>query len=157
MSHNIDTKERAFQLYVQGASFDDISKETKVAKKTLLRWKKNFGWDTRKNAILQSAQTKSDRKQAEILSQLYDKTVDLWNQVSGELNDIGFRSKEGAVNAYQTLTNLIIKFRPDSTELKDEALKKVFGILFAHPKIGPLIERYKDELLTDINKELQKI
>jgi len=157
MSHGIDIKEKAFQLYVQGISFDDIAKETTVAKKTLLRWKKNFGWDVRKNTILKTAQTKSDRKQSEILSQLYDKTLDLWNQVSGELDNIGFRSKEGAINAYQTLTNLIVKFRPDSAELKDEALKRVFNVLFAHPKIGPLIEKYKDELLNEIDKELKKI
>uniref|UniRef100_A0A7C6ECG8 Terminase ATPase subunit N-terminal domain-containing protein n=1 Tax=candidate division WOR-3 bacterium TaxID=2052148 RepID=A0A7C6ECG8_UNCW3 len=157
MAHGIDTKERAFQLYVQGLSFAEISQETKVNKKTLLRWKRNFGWDIRRDRIIQDVQKKSDKKQTEILSQLYDKTLSLWHQVTDELQATSFRSKEGALNAYQMLTNLIIKFRPDSVELKDEALKRVFDVLFRHPKIGPLIEKHKDELLAEIDKELKKI
>jgi hypothetical protein len=161
MAHSIDDKEKAFQFYCQGLSIDKIAQEVKVNRKTILRkgtgWKDNMGWDIRRDAIRKSVQSKVDQKQVDLLTQLYDKTLTLWNEIADDLNQMPFKSREGAIAAYQNLTNLILKFMPQKQGLKDEALKKIFAILFSHPKVGPVIERYKDELLEAIDKELKKL
>jgi transposase len=161
MAHSIDIKEKAFQLYCQGLSIDKIAQEVKVNRKTILRkgtgWKDSMGWDVRRDAIRQIVQSKTDQKQIDLLTRLHDKTLALWTEVTDELNQTQFKSKEGAIASYQSLTNMMLKFMPQKQGLKDEALKKIFAILFSHPKVGPVIERYKDELLEAIDKELKKL
>lgn len=156
MTHPPDVKERAFQLYVQGASFDEISEETKVNKKTLLRWKKNEGWKVRREKILEDMQKKNDAKQVEFLTELQNKSMKLWREISQELEEEAqFRTKEGAVAAYMQLTNLILKLQPPKKELKiGDVLEKVLKVLFDHPKIGLVLDKYKDEIIDEINKEL---
>lgn len=157
MSYAIDVKEKAFQLYVQGASFDEISEETKVNKKTLLRWKKNEGWKVRRDKILEEMQKKGDAKQVELLTELYDKTLELWRETAEELKEVSvFRTKEGGVAAYIQMANLILRLQPPKKELKiDDMLEKVLKVLFDHPKIGLVLDKYKDEIVEGINKELQ--
>ena len=156
MSYSIDIKEKAFQLYVQHASFDEISEETGVNKKTLLRWKKNEGWEVRRDKILEEMQKKNDAKQVELLTELYDKTVELWRKTSEEVKEVlQFRTKEGGVAAYIQMANLILKLQPPKKELKiGDVLEKVLKVLFDHPKIGLLLDKYKDEIVDEINKEL---
>lgn len=156
MSYAIDVKEKAFQLYVQGASFDEISEETGVNKKTLLRWKKNEGWKIRREKILEETQKKNDAKQVELLAELYSKTVELLRQTYGELKEaVNYRTAEGAVAAYIQLTNMILKLQPPEKELKiDDVLQKVLKVLFDHPKVGLVMDKYKDDIIDSINKEI---
>lgn len=158
MAYAVDVKERAFQLFVQGASFDEISADTKVNKKTLLKWKKREGWDARRDSILADAKEQSDQKQTEMLTRLYDATVDLYENVQKELKQIGtFRTKEGGVSAYVQLLNAILRLQPPKKELKvGDVLGKVLKVLFDHPKIGIVLDKYKDEIVATINKELGK-
>jgi transposase len=157
MAHDLDTKEKAFGLYVQGSSMDDIGKECQVNRKTVIRWKRSEGWDVRKQSIISKVQSKSDKKQVDFITDLYNQTVDLRNKILDQLDELHFKSKEGAISAYQSLTNQMLKFMPQKQELKDEALKKIFTILFSHPRVGPVIEKYKDEILTAIDKELKQL
>jgi len=157
MAVGIDTKEKAFQFFCQGTSIDKIAEEIKVNRKTILRWKNEYGWESRREKILADVHKKSDRQQADIIANLLSQTVELREEILESLKYLQFKSKEGALSAYQQLTNLIVKFTPERADIKDEALKKIFAILFSHPKVGPVIERYKDEIITSINKELQKL
>lgn len=156
MGYSIDVKEKAFQAYVQGASFDEISEETGVNKKTLLRWKKNEGWSVRREKILEETQKKNDAKQVEMLTELHSKTVELLRQTYDELNEVVvFRTKEGAVAAYIQLTNMILKLQPPEKKLKiDDVLQKVLKVLFDHPKVGLVMDKYKDDIIDRINKEI---
>lgn len=156
MGYSIDVKEKAFQAYVQGASFDEISEETGVNKKTLLRWKKNEGWSVRREKILEETQKKNDAKQVELLTELHSKTVELLRQTYDELNEVVvFRTKEGAVAAYIQLTNMILKLQPPEKKLKiDDVLQKVLKVLFDHPKVGLVMDKYKDDIIDRINKEI---
>jgi len=156
MGYSIDVKEKAFQLYVHGASFDEISEETGVNKKTLLRWKKNEGWSVRREKILEEMQKKSDAKQVELLTELHSKTVELLRQTYDELKEaVSYRTTEGAVAAYIQLTNMILKLQPPGKELKiDDVLQKVLKVLFDHPKIGLVMDKYKDDIIDKINKEI---
>lgn len=156
MAYSIDVKEKAFQLYVQGASFDEIVEETKVNKKTLLRWKKREGWKPRKKKILEEMQKKNDEKQVELLADLMSKTTDLLKQTYEEIKEVGsFRTMEGGVAAYIQLTNMILKLQPQKKEMKiDKVLGKVLKVLFDHPKIGLVMDKYKEDIINRINKEL---
>lgn len=156
MSYAIDVKEKAFQLYVQHASFDEISEETNVNKKTLLRWKKNEGWEPRRAKILEEMQKKNDAKQVKLLTELHSKTVELLRQTYGELKEaVNYRTAEGAVAAYIQLTNMILKLQPPEKELKiDDVLQKVLKVLFDHPKVGLVMDKYKDDIIDKINKEI---
>jgi len=156
MAYYIDIKEKAFQLYVQGASFDEIVEETKVNKKTLLRWKKREGWVPRKEKILEEMQDKNDEKQVELLADLMSKTSDLLKQTYREIKEVGsFRTMEGGVAAYIQLTNMILKLQPQKKEMKiDDVLGKVLKVLFDHPKIGLVMDKSKDDIIEKINKEL---
>ena len=156
MSYAIDVKEKAFQLYVQHASFDEISEETGVNKKTLLRWKKNEGWEPRRAKILEEMQKKNDAKQIELLAELHVKTVELWRETCDELQEVlSFRTKEGGMASYIQLTNMILRLQPPSKKLNiDDVLSKVLKVLFDHPKIGMVLDKYKDEIVEQINKEL---
>jgi transposase-like protein len=158
MSYPVDVKEKAFQLYVQGASFDEIRDETNVNKKTLLKWKRNEGWEARRDKILEDVKDQNDEKAGEMLTKIYDSAVDLHKQVLAELKEGGiFRTKEGAVAAYMQLTNLILRLQPSNKELKvGDVLDKVLKVLFDHPKIGIVLDKYKDEIVATINKELSK-
>jgi hypothetical protein len=158
MSYPIDVKEKAFQLYIQGASFDEIREETKVNKKTLLKWKRNEGWEVRRDKILEEMKDQNDEKAGEMLTKIYDDAVDLHRQILGELKCRGdFRTKEGAIAAYMQLTNLILRLQPPKKELKvGDVLGKVLKVLFDHPKIGLVLDKYKDEIINTINKELCK-
>ncbi len=158
MSYPVDIKEKAFQLYVQGASFDEIRDETKVNKKTLLKWKRNEGWEARRDKILEDVKDQNDEKSCEMLTKIYDSAVDLHKQVLAELKEGGmFRTKEGAVAAYMQLTNLILRLQPPKKEFKvGDVLGKVLKVLFDHPKIGIVLDKYKDEIIDTINKELCK-
>lgn len=156
MGYSIDVKEKAFQAYVQGASFDEISEETGVNKKTLLRWKKNEGWGIRREKILEETQKKNDAKQVKLLTELHSKTVELLRQTYGELKEaVNYRTAEGAVAAYIQLTNMILKLQPPEKELKiDDVLQKVLKVLFDHPKVGLVMDKYKDDIIDKINKEI---
>jgi len=156
VSYAIDIKEKAFQLFVQGASLEEISQETKVNKKTILRWKKNEGWAPRREKILEEIQAKNDTKQVEMMTQLYEMTVKLWQETSQELKEMSrFRTKEGAVAAYMQMANMIMRLQPSKKEIKiDDVLGKVLKVLFDHPKIGIVLDKYKDEIVANIEKEL---
>lgn len=158
MSYPIDVKEKAFQLYVQGASFDEIREETNVNKKTLLKWKRNEGWEARRDKILGDVKGKNDEQATEMLAKIFNSAVDLHKQVLEEIKESGaFRTKEGAVAAYMQLTNLILRLQPPKKELKvGDVLGKVLKVLFDHPKIGLVLDKYKDEIVATINKELGK-
>lgn len=158
MSYSVDVKERAFQLFVQGASFDEIREETKVNKKTLIKWKKNEGWEARRDKILAEVKGKHDEQSVEIISELLDSAVDLYREVKADLREVSnFRTKEGGVAAYIQLTNLILKLQPPKKDIKvGDVLSKVLKVLFDHPKIGLVLDKYKDEIVATINKELGK-
>ncbi|MGB3341312.1 MAG: hypothetical protein WBB37_07520 [bacterium] len=156
MGYSIDVKEKAFQLYVHGASFDEISEETGVNKKTLLRWKKNEGWSVRRGKILEETQKKNDAEQVELMADLCSKTKELLLQTYDELKEaVKYRTAEGAVAAYIQLTNMILRLQPPDKELKiDDVLQKVLKVLFDHPKIGLVMDKYKEDIIDKINKEI---
>jgi transposase-like protein len=156
MAYSVDVKEKAFQLYVQGASFDEIVEETNVNKKTLLRWKRHEGWVPRKEKILEDMQKKNDEKQVELLADLLAKTTELLKQTYREIKEVGsFRTMEGGVAAYIQLTNMILRLQPQKKEMKiDKVLGKVLKVLFDHPKIGLVMDKYKEDIIERINKEL---
>jgi len=161
--HRVDLHEQAFQLFLQNQSFEKIADEIGVAKSTVQRWSKgNPGrgekpWSARAAAIRRKARASTDKRAADVIGKLYAQTVSLRDDVLSELENTHWKSKEGAIAAVRSLTDLVLKMMPERRELKDEALQAVFQVLFSDPDIGPVLEEHKDRILGRIDKALNKV
>jgi hypothetical protein len=93
MGHSLDVKERAFQLYVQGLSFDDIAAEMDKAKmhvnrKTLIRWCKTEGWQARAEKVKAEVEAKNDDKAVDRMTRLLALSEKIQSDVAKALKDI---------------------------------------------------------------------
>lgn len=162
MAHAPDVHERAFSLWCEGIAIDDICKlleiERKhVNRKTIMTWKKREGWAARKAAVLARAAAKTDAALVEDLKVLRTEVSKLRARVFEDLQDCPApRSLVGGVQAYTMLLDRAIKLMPPQAVEGDagEVVKKILDVLFKHPKVGVVIEKYRDELMAELNKVL---
>ncbi|MCX7731611.1 MAG: helix-turn-helix domain-containing protein [candidate division WOR-3 bacterium] len=156
--HNTDLHEQAFQLYLQGKSQEEIARLLGIAKSTIARWAKDtspeFNWTERARKIRERVRTLSDKKLADRLTRLYEEIDSLRAEVLAEIGHTQWRSKEGAIAAARSLTELLLKLQPEQNEIKSQTLNAVFGVLFSDPVLGPVLERRKEILMEKINQVL---
>lgn len=164
MAHSLDVKERSFRLWVQGLSVDDIVAQLKrggirVNRKSILRWRKNEGWDERKKAVVSEVQKNTEREAADLMAEVLNDTAKLRELVLSQLQAAGPpKSIVGGVQAYVQLCNLLKEIAPAKVVDGDagEVVRRILDVLFRHPKVGIVIEKYRDEILADIKRELKK-
>lgn len=163
MGHGLDTKERAFQLYVQGLSFDDISAELDkgkmhVNRKTLIRWRKNEGWEARAAAVKTEVRERNDDKAVDRMTRLLAEATKIQNDVVKAMKGIAApRSLGEGVNAFVQISRLIRELAPPTSVEGDAGalIDRVLDVLLKHPKIGMVIEKYRDQVMAEIAKVLK--
>jgi len=163
VGHGLDVKERAFQLYVQGLSFDDIAAEMEKSKmhvnrKTLIRWSKTEGWQARADQVKVEVKAKNDDRAVDRMAELLAQANKIKHDVVEALRSMPApRSTGEGVNAFIQISRLIRELAPPTSVGGDAAavIDRVLDVLLKHPKIGIVIEKYRDEVMAEIAKVLK--
>lgn len=156
-------KERAFQLYVQGLSFEDIGKEMDrgkmhVNRKTLIRWCKTEGWKARAEQVKVEVKAKNDDKAVDRMAKLLERAERIQEDVAEALRGVPpVRSMGEGVNAFVQISRLIRECAPARSVEGDAGalIDRVLDVLLKHPKIGIVIEKYRGEVMEEIAKALK--
>ena len=64
MAYKPQTREKAFALYCDGKTLEQISRKLKIRRNTISTWKGRYDWDKRRAAIEQKATEKTDNWRA---------------------------------------------------------------------------------------------
>ena len=162
MAYPIEVKEYAFQLFAKGYSYEQIASETgqkfniPLGVRTVKRWARQYGWYARKMQILEAARKKIDNALADELSKLETEVAELRRRILAEAEPLQIRSKERALEIYLKLTDLLYKMQRDKGESPvDSIVETIFAVLLEHPRLGPLIDKYKEEIIQKIEERLQ--
>ena len=145
--HLSDLHEQAFQLHLQGLSFEQIAPRIKVAKSSVQRWSlgnERTGerpWAEREAEIHGKVRALADDRAIAQADKMLRDYTELRDKVFTELKEVKFKSKEGAIGAFRSLTEQIIKLAPHSREISDKGLQAIFGIFDADPDLGPILRR----------------
>jgi len=154
----------AQRLFLEGASFDEICERlerggTHVNRKTLMAWAKAENWDTAKKEALDLAQEKNREKAADRWARVLKETEGLRDDVLRKLKMVGPpKTMEGGVSAVVQLTRLIRECAPVDVGQGDAGaiIDRVLDVLLKHPKVGVVIEKYREELLAELGKALKE-
>lgn len=144
--HKQDLHEQAFQLYLQGRSFEQIAAELKVAKSTIERWskgneaRKEKPWSERSSEIRSKAASVSDKRSAEKIAKLCTDLELLRADILEEQRHLPFKSREGAVAAIRSLTDILAKMGPRQ-RLTSEDLTAIWQIFLSDSDIGPVLRK----------------
>ena len=144
--HQRDLHEQAFQLYLQGRSFEQIGQEIKVAKSTIERWskgnedRKEKPWLERASEIRAKASTAVDKRAANQIAKLCSDLEQLRTDILSEVKNTHFKSKEGAIGSVRSITELLAKMGPRQ-RLTSEELTSIWEILLSDPDIGPVMRK----------------
>ena len=169
MGHDFNTKERAFQLWLEDLSFDEIARrmdeeKRHVNRKTLVRWsqkpdkKTGKTWKDRKAEVQGKLQEKNDDRAVDRMTRLLARAEKIQEDVAEALRAIPkVRSVGEGVNAFVQITNMIQKYAPTRTVEGDAGvvIDKLLNVLLKHPKVGIVIEKYRTELLDDMARALK--
>lgn len=163
MAYSIDVKERAFQLYCQGYSFQRIANVlaedgTKVTRRTLIKWDKQYGWKVRKEKVQQEARKKIDESLSNELSELDTRLSDLQDDLFHELKEARIRTKEGGVAALRQLMDLRKNLRGEKAieENIDEVIGIIFEIFADDEVIGPKLKERQDIIVKKLEIAIKK-
>lgn len=163
MAYSIDIKEKAFGLYCQGYSYDRIieilSEEgIKIARRTLIKWEKDYGWKVRRQKIIDAARKKTDEKHATELAELASQLTELQNDLIEELKNVPLRSKEGGITALRQLQEMRERLLGDKRfEQKiDEIIGLIFEVLAEDEKIAPLLVERQQHIIEKLEKILKE-
>lgn len=151
-------------MYVQGLSFDDIAAEMDKAKmhvnrKTLLRWKKNEGWEARAEQVKVEVKVQNDEKAVDRMTALLAEATKIKSDVVEAMRAMPPpRSTGEGVNAFIQISRLIRELAPARSVEGDAGalIDRVLDVLLKHPKIGIVIEKYRGEVMEEITKVLVK-
>lgn len=144
--HLRDLHESAFQLYLQGRSFEQIGRELKVAKSTIERWskgnpeRKEKPWLERASDIRSKAATVTDKRAADQIAKLCNDLEQLRTDILSEVKNTSFKSKEGAIGSVRSITELLAKMGPRQ-RLTSEELTEIWNIFLADPNVGPELRK----------------
>jgi hypothetical protein len=163
MAHGTRVHALAQRLFVEGASFDEIVDRlgrdgVRVNRKTLMAWAKAENWDSAKKNVLQAVQDKNNSTAVDRWAQFLAGTETLRDDILQTLKELGRpRTVEGGVAALVQLTRMIKELSPRTTVDDDagEVISTVLDVLFKHPKVGIVLEKYRDEIQAEIAKRLK--
>lgn len=164
MGHGTSVHVAAQRLYLEGASFDEIVERldqsgTHVNRKTLMGWAKKENWETAKRESLSLAQEKSKEKAADRWTRVLKQTEELRERVLLSLSQLSQpKTIEGGVSAVVQLTRLLKELSPKLGVEGDagEAIGRAMRVMLKHPKVGLVVEKYRDEIAALIQAELKK-
>jgi len=163
MAYSIDIKERAFSLYCQGYSFDRIQQilaeeGIKIARRTIIKWEKQYGWKIRRQKVLEAARQKTDEKHATELAELSSQLTELQNDLLAELRNVPLRSKEGGITALRQIYDLRERLLGDKRfqEHLDEIITLIFEILATDDQLGPVLVNRQPQILEKLEKALKE-
>jgi len=163
MAYSIDVKEKAFGLYCQGYSYDRIiealaQEDINLARRTLIKWEKQYGWKIRRQKIIQEAKKKTDEKHANELAELNAQLAELQNDLIGELKNVQLKSKEGGITALRQLHEMRERLLGDKRfeQQIDQIIMTVFEIMANDEKIGPLLQDRQQIVIEKLEKILKE-
>jgi len=163
MAYSIDIKEKAFSLYCQGYSFDKIiqifaDEKIRLARRTIIKWEKQYGWKIRRQKVLDSARKKTDEKHANELAELSAQLAELETDLIGELQNVPLKSKEGGITALRQLHDMRERLLGDKRfeQQLDEIIVTIFEILADDEKIGPLLQDRQQAIIERLEKALKE-
>jgi len=163
MAHSIDIKEKAFQLFCQGYSFQKISDllaedKTRVTRRTLMTWEKQYGWRVRKEKIQQVTRKKIDESLSNELSELDSRLSSLQDDLLCELKEVRVRTKEGGVAALKQLMELRKNLRGEKAieENIDEVIGLIFEIFADDEVLGPKLKERQDIIVKKLEIAIKK-
>ncbi len=148
-------KERAFQLYVAGKTFQEIGEELGIPPSTINNWAWRGNWEARKSEILREAQKRVNEQIANAYSKVLISLNELWQTLYEKLQEFGppedFRT---SMSAFLRLSELLLKYQTEGRDVR-EVVEKIFAVLIRHEKVGPVLLKYRDDILREIEKELK--
>ncbi len=148
-------REKAFDLFLAGASYQEIAQEIGVSKNTIVKWAKDDEWKDRKQKILEKSSEKADELRAtEIIEKLKSSLVDMEHQLKKAMNIAEPRSLEGIVRARLEIYKMLKETFSDPDKSIDEVVNAVIDVFLEHPKIGPIVMKYKDDIVNKIMGKL---
>lgn len=159
----MDVKEKAFQLYCQGLSFDEIGKEMDkgkmhVNRKTLIRWCKTEGWRARAGQVKAEVEAKNDEKAVDRMTALLAEATKIKSDVVEALKLMPKpRSTGEGVNAFVQISRLIREMAPangiggDAQAMFD----RILDVFLKHPKVSLVVDKYRGELMEELGKVLK--
>jgi len=165
MGHGLDVKERAFQLYVQGLSFEDIAGEMDKSKmhvnrKTLIRWCKVEGWKARADAVKGEVRERNDEKSVDRMTELLAQATKIKTDVVEALRSMPApRSTGEGVNAFIQISRLIRELAPPTSVEGDAGalLDAVVKALSDDPKVKAVMESRIDFVREALRKAMAKL
>ncbi len=146
--------EKAFQMYLEGASYSEIASYFGVTKRTVINWANKGNWKKRKKQILTKAAIKADQKREEIFAKIISDLEEVRARLVPVLTESSPRSFESGANIFIKISELLLKYRQEGQDV-NRFVEIIFNILVRHPKVGPLLIKYKDEILQELKRELK--
>ncbi len=163
MAYSIDVKEKAFQLFCQGYSFQKVANilaedGIRVTRRTLIKWEKQYGWKVRRKEVLKDARKKIDESLSNELSELDSRLSELQGDLLDELKDVRVRTKEGGVAALKQLMELRKKLRGEKAieENIDEVISLIFEIFADDEVLGPKLRERQDIIVKKLEIAIRK-
>ncbi len=153
--HSREIRERAFQMYVSGKTFREIGKALGVRPSTVNNWAWRENWENRREEILREARRKVNEQLADAYGRVLVSLNELWENLYEQLQKQGppedFRT---SMNAFLRLSELLLKYQAEGRDVR-EVVEKIFAVLIRHEKVGPVLMKYRDDILHEIERELK--
>jgi hypothetical protein len=115
-------------------------------------------WGERKGIVQGKAQEKNDEKAVDRMTELLAQATKIKSDVVEAMRAMPPpRSTGEGVNAFIQISRLIRELAPARSVEGDAGavIDKVLDILLKHPKVGIVIEKYRDEILPELAKALK--
>jgi|GEM_PF-1585254 len=171
MAYSQKIKDEAFDLFVQGLSYDSIIKEMKrrrrkdfkLSRKTVTGWAEAGNWEARRAAIQRDAQIVADKKRVSIYAEILDRMSVLEEQIHNRLAMLTPVTFEGGVNSLIKIRKYVDSLRGSKNSgLKsvgnniDTIVGVIWKVLSEDDEIGPLLHNREDYILQKIDETLEK-
>jgi DNA primase large subunit len=145
-------------MYLQGKSLREIAQTLHVSEHTVIKWRNEDDWDLRKDAVVRDAVRIGDAERAESLAASLERSlVEMDEILKRALHLAEPRSLEGIVRARLEIMRVIREYAQSrSGENVDSVIEAVIEAIIQHPKLRPVIERYRDEIIESVQQNLRR-
>lgn len=173
--HDAELREKAFHLWMEGHSYEDVARLCDVSKQTVVRMSKGnkrfkeLPWKIRRQRVTEQVQRKADDNLADRRTKLVAQVRKVRNSIWKQVMEREVGSAEGGVHALVSLIRMEMTLTGDKPSNETEVIERtirsavpktilaVCDFLSESDDIKKLIDARKSELVSNVMDAMLRI
>lgn len=170
MAYKNDMREHAFILYAQGLSYQDVVTEMRkkfkkecrgLRQQTVAKWGSKYNWKRRRQRVQKEVATQVDQSIVNDKLEVIGKLKIMRNDIIEDIQQLGFKSKEGAIYALRTILKEIGEMTGERGRYGfrgsiDRLVMIIFNVLGEDTRIAPILKERENYILQQIEARIQQ-